>query len=303
MTLPILLLTGCEGQLGRSFSEHWSRSDAHDRYKLIELGRNQLDIRSEGELLNYLADLRPSMIVNAAAYTRVDEAETDSESAHEVNERAVKNLANWCKGNYGRLIHISTDFVFDGHSSHPYSIDSPTNPLSVYGSSKRAGEKHVTNLLPSSGLVIRTSWLYSEHGQNFVKTMLRLFSTGRDVKVISDQIGSPTSAHSLSLFILRCIENGIGSGICHFTDGGQISWYEFALSIREIALELGIIPSQSIVLPVPSAEYPTAARRPAYSVLDLTSAGRYANNDEQAWKLELRRVLERIKTGPVIDTQ
>ena len=303
MTLPILLLTGCEGQLGRSFSEHWSRSDFDVRYELVKVARNELDITNERGLLSYLDDLSPSVIVNAAAYTKVDKAETDRESARLVNESAVSNLAHWCKGNNGLLFHVSTDFVFDGNTPYPYTTNSSANPLSVYGSSKLAGERHVLEALPSGGLVIRTSWLYSEHGHNFVKTMLRLFSEGRDVKVVDDQIGSPTSAHSLSRFILRLIDDGIEAGVFHFTDGGQISWYEFALSIREIALELGIIPPQSIVSPVPSAEYPTAARRPAYSVLDLTSAGRYANNDDQAWKLELRRVLERIKTGPVIDTQ
>lgn len=302
MTLPILLLTGCKGQLGRSFSENWSQSDVNDRYSLVKVTRSQLDITNERDLLSYLDDLRPSVIVNAAAYTKVDKAETDSKAAHLVNENAVSSLAHWCKGNSGRLIHVSTDFVFDGHASHPYAIDSPTNPLSVYGSSKLAGEKCITSVLPSSGLVVRTSWLYSEHRHNFVRTMLRLFSQGRDIKVVNDQIGSPTSAHSLSLFILRLIDNGIGAGICHFTDGGQISWYEFALSIREIGLELGLIRSPSTVLPVPSTEYTTAARRPAYSVLDLTSVGSYANNDDQAWKLELRRVLERIKAGPAIDT-
>ena len=188
-------------------------------------------------------------------------------------KKAVGLLADWCKGNACRLLHISTDFVFDGEATSPYSVDSETGPLSVYGASKLAGEMQIKACLPSSGIVVRTSWLYSEHGQNFVKTMLRLMSEGRDVRVVCDQIGSPTSAHTLSRYIAQLIGTDSAAGFYHFTDGGQLSWFEFAVAIREIGVELGLIADRATVTPVTAAEYPTAARRPLYSVLERTPKG------------------------------
>lgn len=268
------------------------------RYELIEVGRRELDIADPLEVQKYLADLRPAYILNTAAYTRVDEAESDQESAYRVNEKAVGLLADWCQGNSCRLLHISTDFVFDGDATSPYSVDSETGPLSVYGASKLAGEMQVTSCLPSSGIVVRTSWLYSEYGQNFVKTMLSLMSEGRNVRVVCDQIGSPTSAHTLCRYIAQLIATDSAAGIYHFTDGGELSWFEFAEAIREIGVELSLIPERATVTPITAAEYPTAARRPAYSVLERTPKGPPDCGATHSWRAELRSVLERIKAGP-----
>ena len=298
MNRPTLLLTGCHGQMGTVFSQQWEEWEPSGRYELVEVGRRELDIADPLEVKEFLADLRPTYILNTAAYTRVDEAESDQESAYRVNDNAVGLLADWCKDNSCRLLHISTDFVFDGEATSPYSIDSETGPLSVYGASKLAGEMQVTSCLPSSGIVVRTSWLYSEHGQNFVKTMLRLMSEGRDVRVVCDQIGSPTSAHTLCRYIAQLIATDSAAGIYHFTDGGELSWFEFAVAIREIGVELGLIPARATVTPVTAAEYPTAALRPLYSVLARTPIGPQDCGATNSWRAELRSVLERIKAGP-----
>ncbi len=268
-----------------------------ERYDLAEAGRDSLDIADPHEVKHYLSDLSPTCILNAAAYTRVDEAESNRESAYSVNERAVGLLAEWCDDNSCRLVHISTDFVFNGEANSPYSVDSKVDPISAYGASKRAGELQVASRLPSSGIVVRTSWLYSEHGQNFVKTMLRLMSEGREVRVVSDQVGSPTSAYTLSNFIARLIATDSAAGVYHFTDGGELSWYEFAVAIREIGTELDLISEQATITPVATADYPTAARRPAYSVLELSPPESPDLGDTPGWRAELRRVLERIKAG------
>ena len=298
MSRPTLLLTGRDGQLGTVFSQQWQGCELSGRYELVEVGRRELDIADSLEVKEFLADLRPTYILNTAAYTRVDEAESDQESAYRVNDNAVGLLADWCKDNLCRLLHISTDFVFDGDATSPYSEDSETVPLNVYGASKLAGEVQVTSCLPSSGIVVRTSWLYSEHGQNFVKTMLRLMSERRDVRVVRDQIGSPTSAHTLSRYIAQLIAADSAAGIHHFTDGGELSWFEFAVAIREIGVELGLIPDRATVTPVTAAEYPTAARRPLYSVLERTPKGPPDCGVKHSWRAELRSVLERIKAGP-----
>jgi len=297
MSRPTLLLTGRNGQMGTVFSQHWETSGLSDRYELAEAGRGELDIADPLEVREYLTALRPTIILNFAAYTRVDDAESDRESAYSVNERAVGLLADWCSDNLCRLLHVSTDFVFNGNAASPYSVNSETDPLSVYGASKLAGEIQVTSRLPSSGIVVRTSWLYSEYGQNFVKTMLGLMSERRDVRVVSDQVGSPTSAHSLCKYLAQLIADDRALGIYHFTDGGELSWYEFAVAIREIGIELGLATEQATVTPVPASEYPTAARRPPYSVLELPPTEASDLGDTPSWRVELRGVLERIKAG------
>ena len=208
MSLPTLLLTGCNGQLGRTFSDRWTKSNLNGRFQLVKASRAILDRSDTDSTASYLTSINPSLIVNAAAYTRVDEAESDSESAYLVNDIAVGILVSWCQKNSCKLIHLSTDFVFDGLASVPYKTDAITNPLGVYGLSKLGGEQRVLHGLPTKGFVVRTSWLYSEYAPNFVKTMLRLMSGGRDIRVINDQIGSPTSAHSLVEFIYySCVED------------------------------------------------------------------------------------------------
>ena len=295
MSLPALLLTGCNGQLGRTFSERWTRSNLNGRFQLVKASRAILDLSDADSTASYLTSVNPSVIVNAAAYTRVDEAESDRESAYLVNDIGVGILVSWCQKNSCKLIHLSTDFVFDGLASVPYKTDAITNPLGVYGLSKLGGEQRVLHRLPTRGFVIRTSWLYSEYAPNFVKTMLRLMSDGRDIRVINDQIGSPTSAHSLVEFIYYLIRTDGRPGIHHFTDGGQISWYDFAVAIKRLATDIGLLKTDPLIIPIPSLEYPTAASRPAYSVLDLSSVENSAVR--QDWDKELYDVLCLIKAS------
>ena len=297
MNLPNVLLTGREGQLGTVFSELWNCSALRDRFLLVGAARQDLDITNSTEVDAYLSELRPKYILNTAAYTRVDDAESEVDAAIHVNDLAVGLLASWCSLNACRLIHISTDFVFDGESKKPYEVDAPAKPLGVYGSSKLAGERHIAQKLPTDGIIVRTSWLYSEHGRNFVKTMLGLMSEGRDVRVVCDQIGSPTSAHTLCKYIVQLIAADRTAGIYHFTDGGELSWYEFAVAIREIGIDLGLITGQATVTPVPTSDYPTAARRPPYSVLELPPIETPDRGGTPSWRAELRSVLGRIKAG------
>ena len=295
MKLPTVLLTGCHGQLGTAFNRYWENSPLRNGFELVGLGRERFDISDHEELSCFLADLHPNTILNTAAYTQVDAAESDIETAYAVNEKAVKTLVSWCANNGCRLIHISTDFVFDGLACKPYTTDAATNPLSVYGSSKLAGENHVIRGLPAHGVVVRTSWLYSEYGTNFVKAMLKLMHSGRALRVVADQVGSPTSAHSLSVFLGTLVAEDSRPGIYHFSDGGQVSWYDFALAIQEAALEIGLLSKRSVITPVPATEYPTAATRPAYSVLEVDSRDAGGHDRSQNWMRELREVLKRVQ--------
>ena len=294
MSLPNLLLTGREGQLGLAFCEHWAHQGLDQKFNLVAVGRQELDITNPVEVEKLLTQFRPSMILNAAAYTNVDDAESNEFSAYDVNSRAVGYLATWCASNSCHLIHLSTDFVFDGLASSPYSVDADPNPLGVYGLSKREGELEVLSRPELRGTVIRTSWLYSERGQNFVRTILRLMSEGNEIRVVDDQVGSPTSVHSLCSFINTLISDGGDPGLYHFTDGGEISWYDFAVTIREEGIDIGLLSESSSVNPVKAKDYTTAARRPSYSVLSIESAAPYSQGCAPDWRKELRKVLIRI---------
>jgi len=294
MSLPNFLLTGREGQLGLAFCEHWASPGLDQKFNLVAVGRQELDITNPVEVEKLLTQFRPSMILNAAAYTNVDDAESNEFSAYDVNSRAVGYLATWCASNSCHLIHLSTDFVFDGLASSPYSVDADPNPLGVYGLSKREGELEVLSRPELRGTVIRTSWLYSERGQNFVRTILRLMSEGNEIRVVDDQVGSPTSVHSLCSFINTLISDGGDPGLYHFTDGGEISWYDFAVTIREEGIDIGLLSESSSVNPVKAKDYTTAARRPSYSVLSIESAAPYSQGCAPDWRKELREVLIRI---------
>jgi len=301
MSLPKLLLTGCQGQLGLAFYENWEGMALNEHFDLVRVDRQEFDMTDSIGIKTFLDELHPSVILNTAAYTRVDDAETNPEEAYRVNDWAVGSLASWCATNSCKLIHLSTDFVFSGSVTMPYSVCAATGPLGVYGASKLAGEGHVLGKLPSSGLVVRTSWLYSEYGHNFVKTMLRLMSENRELSVVSDQIGSPTSVHSLCLFIAKLIGSESAAGIYHFTDGGSLSWYEFAVTIQEMGIELGMLPKNSLVNPVPTESYPTPAKRPAYSVLDISMSEEVTDRASLDWKRELMKVLKRIQAGSELE--
>lgn len=258
MTEGRILVTGANGQLGRSIRD---LSGRHPHFGFVFLSREDMPIHHYEGMRHVLEAVKPIALVNCAAYTAVDRAESDRETAMTVNASAPGVLASMCRGFGTRFVHVSTDYVFDGKASSPYREDAPTAPASVYGLSKREGELRVMESDPDA-LVIRTSWVYSEHGKNFVKTMIRLMGERDRVGVVNDQHGSPTYAGDLA----DCILHILGSrtwvpGLFHFSNEGDITWHEFAVAIRDI---LG---SPCHVDAITTEQYPTPAPRPAYSVL------------------------------------
>ena len=259
-----VLVTGSNGQLGSCLRDCAVETAPHYRFLFTDI--EELDITDLNAVNRFLAENRVEIIINTAAYTAVDRAETDIEAATLLNSTAVNGLAQAARTRNALLIHISTDYVFDGEAATPYPTETPLRPVSVYGATKAAGEEAIR----ASGcraVIIRTSWLYSIYGHNFVKTMLQLGQTASEVRVVNDQFGAPTSAHDLSQAIVHLLsfKDDINSCITlHYANEGVISWYDFACAIMELA-EL-----PAAVIPVPTSAYPTAARRPRYSVFDLS---------------------------------
>ena len=289
-----ILITGAKGQLGRTLEHYWGDFGlaGNNELNLYDIGT--LDLTIAGSVEKELNSLKPRTILNTAAYTSVDDAETDQDAAFAVNASAVATLAGWAASNDCFMVHISTDFVFDGSKSTPYLPTDNTRPLSVYGSSKLAGEAALQSWLPDRHTIIRTSWLYSEYGENFVQTMLRLMNQKDELGVVADQIGSPTSTHSLVALLLTMLGQGIKPGIYHWTDGASISWYEFAKAIQQEAIDQGLLKKKIPIKPLTTKEYPAPAVRPAYSVLDrskiLSDIGMQATD----WQQELRLVIKQI---------
>lgn len=249
------------------------------------LDRSQLDITDEKRVHEVIKDLQPDCVINAAAYTAVDKAEDEPELAFAVNEHGAKNIAAACELDGARMIHISTDFVFDGKKQAPYTPEDAPNPLNVYGASKLAGEKTV--LGESKGaLVVRTSWVFSHYGHNFSKTMLRLMADGKSLNIVNDQIGSPTSARSLAKYLWKLSDSSSINGIQHFSNTGYCSWYDFAKEIGQSGLDVGLLDSQSSCSPIKSEEFPQKAVRPRYSIM-LASEANIA-----PWSEALREELE-----------
>ena len=257
--------------------------------------RAELDIGDESAVARALADTGAQWLVNAAAYTAVDLAEDQPAMAVAVNDTAVGALAAAASRAGSRLMHLSTDFVFDGNSGRAYRPDDRTNPLSVYGASKLGGERRVLNG-GASGIVLRTAWVYAAAGRNFVLTMLRLLRDKEQVSVVCDQIGSPTWAAGLAEAIWGLIGVGAPGGVYHWTDLGVASWYDFAVAIQEEALARGLLPRAVPVTPIPSAAYPTRARRPAFSVLDTAATRALIKVPARHWRHNLRAMLDEIRT-------
>ena len=289
-----IVLTGAGGQFGQTLVACWPDS-LLSQYELIPLMRGDLDIADAAAVHSTLDALQPALIINAAAYTAVDKAESEAEAAFAINERGVANLA---ASSTCHLIHLSTDFVFDGAASTPYAESAATAPLSVYGKSKLAGEKALLAQKPDA-MIIRTSWLYSEYGANFVKTMLRLMSERYLLSIVNDQIGSPTSTHSLAAVVCSAASTRLDiagmpkepSGIFHWSDGASITWFDFALEIQTQALALGLLKSPCTLKPIPTIEYPTPAARPLYSVMSRVRARAEFECPNNTWQAELTRCL------------
>ena len=257
-----IVVTGANGQLGRSLKKISDSIKADWIFTDID----ELDITNKASVLSFLKNNSPAILINCAAYTAVDKAETDYDNANKINHFAVKNIAIACQKTNCKLIHISTDYVFDGNHYKPYIETDACKPVSIYGKTKLSGEQ-ATLENTSDAMIIRTSWLYSEFGGNFMKTMLKLGETRDNLNVVFDQVGSPTYAGSLAegiLQILKCYqsENTWEAGIYHFSNQGVCSWYDFAKWI------MGKAKYTCQVHPITTDQYPTPAKRPFYSVLD-----------------------------------
>ena len=255
-----IVVTGASGQLGqclKSISTNWN-------YAITFLDKQNLDITSVEQVYDVLTTIQPDIIINTAAYTQVDLAEEESDRAYQINAEAVNTISRFCKENETKLIHISTDYVFDGEGLEPYTEEHETNPKTVYGASKLAGENSTLDSDLAAFWIIRTSWLYSNYGKNFYKTILDLAAKNTNLSVVNDQWGSPTRAEELADFILRYIPqlSSETRGIYHFSNSGSCTWFDFAKAI------LNKHNSQNEITAVKSSEFPTKARRPSYSVLD-----------------------------------
>lgn len=287
--LPVkVLLTGAHGQAGRELSR-----TAPDFVELLCLDRNRLDITDAAAVVRTVRAEKPALLINAAAYTAVDRAEGEREQAFAVNATGAGNLAAAAGEVGARFIHLSTDFVFDGAKSSPYQSDDRPNPLGIYGASKLAGELAVRENSPGA-LIVRTSWLYSAHGHNFVKTMLRLLAEREELQVVADQVGTPTWAGSLARALWAAAARPELHGIYHWSDAGVAGWYDFAQAIQEEALQLDLLSRAIPINPITTDAYPTAARRPAYSVLDKSPAWRDLAISGQHWRVTLRIMLKEL---------
>lgn len=287
-----VLLTGAGGQVGQAI-----RSLKPAGMLVTALTHADLDITNADRVRDAVGTHRPQWIINAAAFTAVDAAESERDAAHALNATAVSYLARAANSQHGRLVQLSTDFVFDGRSSVPYEPESDTLPLNVYGASKLAGEQNALRESEDS-IVVRTSWVYAAHGTNFVRTMLRLMALQPEVRVVCDQVGSPTWATGLARALWRLIDRAAPAGIYHWCDAGITSWYDFAVAIQEEALLRGLLGQQrSQILPVRTTEYPTAARRPAYSALDASRMRTMTDLPVTHWRVHLRTMLDELATA------
>ncbi|MCM4172240.1 dTDP-4-dehydrorhamnose reductase [Arenibacter sp. TNZ] len=280
-----LLITGANGQLGRCLQD---LTRTYPNYDFHFKTSKELDVTSKEQIDILFAQEKFDYCINCAAYTAVDKAETDQESAFLVNAEAVKYLAEACKAQNSILIHISTDFVFDGSKTIPYLEKDVPNPINVYGASKLKGEQYVQKILEQY-FIIRTSWVYSEYGHNFVKTMLRLGAEREELSVVDDQLGSPTNASDLAEAIMKIVCTKTSDfGFYHYSNEGEINWYEFAKAIFEIR-------GMNIkIKPISSDEYPTPAKRPAFSVMDKSKTKQVLKTNVQDWRFSLKKYFNKI---------
>ncbi len=283
-----VFITGSQtGQL------HWELvRTVPEHVELLSLGA-RLDITDGLAVRDAITKLAPDVIINAAAYTAVDKAESELELAMAVNADAVESLAHASIDVGAHLLHLSTDFVFGKGDGSPFVEDATVAPVSVYGQSKLAGERVLSQLMPDTSLCLRTAWVYSAHGNNFVKTMLRLMNERGEVGVIADQIGSPTWANALAKALWQAAALK-SSGTMHWTGAGMASWYDFAVAIHEEARALGLIEREVIINPLTTEQYPTPAARPHYSVLELTRTWELLGLRADHWRHDLRRMLQEL---------
>jgi dTDP-4-dehydrorhamnose reductase len=283
------LLVGAGGQLGQALVAVRPAD-----VELHAMTRAELDA-SDADAVRRVVDVfKPHVILNAAAYTAVDKAESDVEAAQLGNVQAPRNLALAARDAGARLLHVSTDFVFDGTQSTPYKPSDATAPLGVYGRTKLQGEHAVLEVLPRHSLIVRTAWVYAAHGKNFLRTMLRLMQERGVVRVVADQVGTPTCTQSLAEVLWRFAAKPDLSGVYHWTDAGVASWYDFAVAIAEEAVARGVLKTMPEVTPIASHEFLTPVKRPAYSVLDKTATHTALQLTPVHWRVRLREVMAQL---------
>ncbi len=280
-----VLITGAGGQLGRAL-----QATAPDGVELNAIDVDDVDLTDEAMLTARLAVEAPDLLINAAAYTAVDKAEEDEELARAINSGAVRIMAEAMEQSGGKLVHVSTDFVFDGTSERAYQPEDQRGPISVYGRTKAEGEDH----LRAEDLLVRTSWVYAAGGANFVRTMIRLMNERDELGIVSDQTGSPTWATSLAQTIWGLIEKD-ASGTFHHSDDGKASWYDFAVAIAEEAQALGLIERIPAIKAIATSDYPTPAARPAFSLLDCSETRALLGDTATPWRENLRAMLKEEK--------
>ena len=289
-----ILVTGKNGQLGKSINKIVNTGNGKNNYQqdneFIFVGREEIDLSSESDINRYFdSNNKFDIIINCAAYTAVDKAEKEQELANQVNHLAVKQLANIANEQKAKSIHVSTDYVFDGESSKPYIEMDAVNPINVYGKTKLSGEKALQEAMPNNAIIIRTSWVYSEFGNNFVKTILRLGQERKELNVVNDQIGSPTYATDLAEVILKIISNKNyqnkeqSTEVYHYSNEGEISWYEFSKEILELA------DIQCSVNPITTEQYPTPAKRPKNTLMHKKKISGEFSVSASDWKNSLSK--------------
>ena len=295
----MIWLIGCKGMLGTEVSNQLDKNN----FSWIGTDR-EVDIINYESLEDFAnknssSDNKIDWIINCAAYTAVDKAEEDVEMPQKLNSLGPKNIATLCKNIGAKMIHISTDYVFDGTASEPYTEEIPYKPLGVYGVTKAEGEKEVLSILPEDSYILRTAWLYGYYGKNFVFTMINLMNTKDKISVVSDQFGTPTNAQNLANVICTLINKSssenIPSGVYHCTDLGQTNWYEFAKEIHHFGIKYGKITGNCVVNPCTTEEYPVKAKRPAYSVLSKDKLMKNLNISLPEWKQNLEEFIKNIQ--------
>lgn len=280
-----VLITGAGGQLGRAL-----QATAPDLAEISAIDVDDVDLTDSAMLRARLAVEAPEIIINAAAYTAVDKAEEEEDLALAINSDAVALMVETLEQTGGKLVHVSTDFVFDGNSPTAYQPHDVRAPISAYGRTKAAGEDHVRD----TDILVRTAWVYAAGGANFVRTMIRLMNERDELGVVSDQVGAPTWATSLAKTIWGLLEKG-AAGIFHHSDAGQASWYDFAVAIAEEAHAAGLITSIPKIKPIATSDYPTPAKRPAFSLLDSSATRELLGDTHTPWRENLRAMLKEEK--------
>ncbi len=290
-----VLVTGTNGQLGQALLKSVPKD-----IELIATNRSQLDLSNYQACQAAVNTHRPDWVLNAGAYTAVDQAQSEPELAYAVNAGAPAAFAHALQEQGGRMLQISTDFVFNGRQSAPYRPNQPADPLGVYGASKAAGEQAIHDIFGDhpSALILRTSWVIGPIGNNFALTMLRLHQEKKKLRVVADQVGCPTSTRNLAIACWETIQRSNAGyslpPVLHWSDAGQASWYELSVAIGQIGKELGLIETPAQVQPITTAEYPTPAPRPSYSLLDCSATRAALHLEGEHWKKALRTLLQQV---------